>query len=81
MSTNSAIYTATRAVSVSPSDSTMLEAGIRALYIGGDGNVNVTMSNGGDALFVGLLAGMILPVQVTKVLATSTTATNILALY
>ena len=79
MATNSAIYTATQAVAVTKSDSTVIPS-TRALYIGGDGNVSVTMSGGGDATFVGLLAGMILPVQVTKVLA-ATTATNILALY
>lgn len=68
------------AVAVTKSDSTVLNA-TRALYIGGDGNVAVTMSGGGDATFVGLLAGTILPVRVTKVLSTGTTATNIVALY
>ena len=68
------------AVAVTKSDSTVLNA-TRALYIGGDGNVAVTMSGGGDATFVGLLAGAILPVRATKVLSTGTTATNIVALY
>jgi hypothetical protein len=69
------------AQAVTPSDSTVLP-GTRALYVGGAGNVAVVMSgNGATITFTGVTAGFILPVQVTKVMATNTTATNIVALW
>jgi len=52
----------------------------RALYIGGAGDLVVTMADGGDVTFAGVPAGFILPIRVTHVLA-STTATNIVALW
>ena len=51
------------------------------LYVGGAGNVRVTTAGGDDVIFNGVLAGSFVPVQVIKVWATSTTATNILALW
>jgi hypothetical protein len=71
---------ARRAVAVTPSDATSFEP-TRGLYIGAAGNVAVSMVDGGNATFVGVAAGSVLPVQVTKVLATGTTATSVLALY
>lgn len=65
---------------VTPSDSTGIGQTI-GLFVGGAGNVNVEMSDGTDCLFTGVLAGQILPISVTKVNSTSTTATNIVALY
>ena len=53
----------------------------RALWIGGAGNLNVTMISGDAALFSGVPAGTILPIQVKQVLSTNTTATLILGLY
>ena len=69
------------AVAVTPSDSTDLTYMARALYIGGAGNVNVDVADGTTVVFAGLAAGTILPVRVKRVRATSTTATNIVALY
>lgn len=51
------------------------------LYVGGAGNLRVQTAGGDDVTFTGLLAGTFLPVQVTRVFATNTTATNILALW
>jgi hypothetical protein len=51
------------------------------LYIGGAGNVRVTTVAGDDVIFVGLNAGSFFPVQVLKVWSTSTTATDIIALW
>ena len=73
-------YPAEYAVAVTKSDSTVLNA-TRALYIGGSGDVAVTMAGGGNVTFSALAAGTILPIRVTKVLSTGTTATNIVALY
>lgn len=75
-----ATVSARRAAVVTASDSTVLEV-TRALYVGGGGNVAVTTLNGDSVTFVGVGAGTILPIQVTKVLSTGTTATSILALY
>lgn len=67
------------AVAVVKSDTTVLIE-TRGLWIGGAGDVTVTMAGPGaeDCTFVGVLAGSILPVAVTKVKA-ATTATNIVA--
>lgn len=75
-STVSAIDAAT----VTPSDTTVLPV-TRALYIGAGGSIAVLTAKGTAVTFSGLNSGAILPVQVTKVLATGTTAGGILALY
>jgi hypothetical protein len=51
------------------------------LYVGGAGNIRVTTAGGDDIIFYGLAAGTFVPVQVIKVWSTSTTATNIVALW
>jgi len=66
---------------VTPSNTTILR-GVRALYIGGAGNVAVVGKDGGSAVtFTGVAAGTVLPVQASMVMSTNTTATNIVALY
>lgn len=70
------------AVAVTPSDSTDLSSvPTRALWIGGAGNVNVDMADGTTILFSSAGAGSLIPIQVKRVRSTSTTATNIVALY
>ena len=49
------------------------------LYIGTTGDVEVVTAAGDNVTFVGVAGGTFLPVQVLQVVATSTTATNILA--
>lgn len=71
---------ATRALAVTPSDSTALTLFPRALYIGGAGAVSVLTLGGDTVTFSGLAAGQILPVRVQRVNATGTTATNIVAM-
>lgn len=68
------------ATSVTPSNATILPL-TSGLFVGSDGNVNVEFGNGNTVVFQSLVAGTILPVRVVKVLSTSTTATNIIALY
>ena len=51
------------------------------LYVGGEGNLSVTTSSGSTAVFVGLVAGTFFPVNVVRVNATGTTATNIVAIW
>lgn len=67
---------------VTPSDSAPIAGGgCRAFYIGGDGSLAVTDLSGNNVTFAGLLAGTILPFGGTYVLATGTTATNIVAIW
>jgi hypothetical protein len=77
-----ATVSAHRASAVTTSNSTIYEQPTRALYIGGAGNLTVDMADGGSSvLFVGVPAGTLLPIQVTRIYATATTATSIVALY
>jgi hypothetical protein len=65
---------------VTPSDSTALRP-TRALFAGSGGTIKVDMALGTTITFTNVLAGTILPVQVTKVYSADTTATGIVALY
>lgn len=50
------------------------------LYIGVGGNVHVLTVGGDDVTFIGLPSGSFVPVHVSKVFATGTTASSIIAL-
>lgn len=71
---------ASTAAVVTPNDSTDI-AKTKSVYVGGTGNLNVDMAGGGTVLFSGIPAGTVLPIQVTRIRASSTTATLIVALY
>ena len=78
--TANATVSAHSAFVVTKSDSTILPV-TRGLYIGGTGDVNVVMAEDENTvLFSAVPAGTILPIQVIKVMSTSTTATLIVAL-
>jgi hypothetical protein len=70
----------TDGVAVTASDSTVLTT-TRAIFVGGAGNLAVVMSNGTTVTLTGVTAGSWLPLRVTKVKSTGTTATNIAALW
>lgn len=54
----------------------------RALWVGGAGNVKLTTPDGVDAVFEGVAAGTLLPVQTRRVWDNGTTVTAaIVALY
>lgn len=73
---------ATSSVAVTPNDSEELEYVTRALYIGVGGNLSVKLRDDSTAvIFVGVAEGTVLPLQVKQVMATGTTATNIVALW
>jgi hypothetical protein len=57
----------------------LLEAFV--LYIGTGGNLRVLTATGDDVTFANVLGGTFLPVQVVRVFATGTSATDILALW
>lgn len=76
-----------RAAAVTPSDTARIadvSGGVNngcVLYVGGAGNLKVETVGGDEVTFVGINTGAFLPVQVVKVFATGTSATNILALW
>ncbi len=71
---------ARKLVAVTPSDATLLQ-GVRGLYVGVTGDVAVlAVGDSAAQTFKAVPAGAILPVEAAKVMATNTTATNILAL-
>lgn len=67
------------AVDVSATDQE-LPQGCRAIYVGGAGDMVVTMWDGAVLTFVGIGAGSILPIRARTIAMTGTTATAIIAL-
>jgi hypothetical protein len=66
---------------VTANDSTNLGC-TRAVWVGGAGDLAVTFYRTGNVrTIVGVPAGTMLPIRVSKVMSTNTTATSILALY
>jgi hypothetical protein len=65
---------------LTPSDS-MEIPGSRGLWVGTGGDVRVTMVSEQVLTFEAVPSGFLLPIQVTRVWATGTTASGIIALY
>lgn len=72
---------ARNAAAVTPNDSTDLTTTARALWVGGAGDVSVITAGGDTVTLEGAAAGGIIPVCVSRVRATGTTATDIVALW
>lgn len=71
----------THAAVLTPSDATVF-APTNGLYIGGTGHITVTMAGDNtQVLFSALPVGTWLPIRVTQVRATGTTATLIVGLW
>lgn len=71
---------ATNAFAISPHDTNPLAETTRALYVGGPGAVVVELISGAEVTFANVAASSLLPVRVTRVKATGTTATQMLGL-
>lgn len=69
------------AAAVTPSDSTDLANTTRALYIGSQGTITVRMAGSGNDVQFHLEKHEMLPIRVIRVLATGTSASNIVALW
>lgn len=68
-------------IALTASDSTVLDV-TRGLYIGTGGTVAVVPVDGDTSvIFTNVANGTILPIQVTKVLSTGTSASDILGLW
>ena len=68
------------ATALTKSDSTVLTP-TRGLYVGGGGDVAVTMLGGTVVTFSAVPTGAFMPIQITKLMSTNTSATLVLALY
>lgn len=67
--------------SVVPSDGTDLEKKTKGVYVGANGDLTVKFMQGSDPVtLVGVRGGSILPIAVSRIYATGTTATDIVAL-
>lgn len=71
---------AAHAFAVTPNDSSDLSETTRALYVGNSGSIAAVMASGTTVTFASVSAGTTLPVRVSRVLATGTTASAILGL-
>ena len=69
------------AVVVTPSDSIDLAPWAVQLFIGSAGNIKVTTLAGTTLVITGIPSGTLLPLSVQRVWSTSTTASNIIALF
>jgi hypothetical protein len=65
-----------RVQDISPNDSFSFPQG-RAIWIGSGGDVRVLTAGGDEVTIVGVPTGTLLPISVTKILFTGTTATSI----
>ncbi len=76
-----------RAASVTPNDTVNIPSvsgGTNngcVLYVGSAGNLRVQTVGGDDVTFNNINTGAFIPVQIVRVYATGTTASNILALW
>jgi hypothetical protein len=69
------------AATITPSDSVDLLTSTRSIYIGGAGNLAVVLVGMTTPVtFTGVVAGMIYPFRVSKVMASGTTATGLVGL-
>lgn len=71
---------ATHGFYVTPSDAGALSETSRALYVGTTGALALTFASGASVVFPNVAGGVVLPLRVTHVLETGTTATGIIAL-
>lgn len=78
----------TRVIAVTPSNSTTYGSrstppteDICAIWVGGAGALNMVDQDGNTTLIAAVPAGTLLPISPFQILATSTTATSIVALY
>lgn len=72
---------ASRAFAITKSDTVDCSEVTRAVYVGGAGDLTVVMAGGGAAVtFVGVPAGTLLPIRISRLKSTGTDATDVLGL-
>ena len=85
MPSNIVVRQGTTGVSVTPSDSTDI-TGVNpntpaTLFVGVGGDIQVITIGGSTLILKNIASGSFLPIQVTRVKSTDTTATDIVALF
>lgn len=81
-SADAATSPARNASAVTPHATNALANVTKGLYVGGAGDIACRLiDDSADVTFVGVPAGAVLPIRVSHVRVSGTTATNILALY
>lgn len=69
-----------QAVAVTPSDTTVYDPPLKAIYVGATGG-NLTLRVGNtDVLFAGTVVGSVIYCQCSRVMATGTAATSLVGL-
>lgn len=69
------------AFAVTPHDTNPLAASTRGIYVGGAGNLKVTMVGGEEVTFTGIAVGVIHPIAAIIIWSAGTTATLIVGVY
>ena len=75
------MYSAPECFAITAHNSTNFDFQVRAIYVGGAGNVVVVTPSGTAISFTGVPAGSILPVRAIRVNSTNTTASAMVGLY
>ena len=70
---------AVNCIAITPADSDLVQP-VRAIYVGGSGNLKISDTGGGAVTFSNVPAGVILPVMARRIWSTGTTASNIVGL-
>ena len=71
---------ASHGFAITPSDSALLVENTRAIYVGSGGDIAALMLSGANVLLSAVPSGSILPLRLTKIMASGTTADNIVGL-
>jgi len=66
---------------VTPSDTVDLTDVSRSIYVGGAGNITLVTAGGQTVLFSAIPAGTVLNIRASRIKATATTATLIVAMW
>lgn len=71
---------ASHAFAITPADNADLPEVPRALYCGHGGNIAATMASGAALTFTNLPDGALLPIRLSRIAATGTTASGLVGL-
>jgi hypothetical protein len=72
---------ASNAAAITPNDTTDLGTVCRGIYVGGAGDLAVITAGGDTVTLTAVAVGVVYPLRVSRVLATGTTATNLVAVW
>ena len=72
---------ARRGFAIVASDTTDLAAETRAIYVGAAGDLSLILSSGDAVTLAGVPGGSVLPLRLSRVKATGTTAAQLVGLY